>query len=304
MRSRRSQIELDKIMSNRIEISPQDERYIKLNIIGENNTVIVKKLASDSSGKLLVSIAGNNCSVIIDEGVHIGTSLEIIAGRIHPNFGMMGNTHIFIGKRTSFESVLLMAANANSSIEIGERCMFSYNINVYNTDMHPILRAEDKSIINKVGKLKIGDHVWVGYDATILKNTTIADDCIIGWGSVVSSKYGQPTSGSIIAGNPAKIVKTGVTWDSNGSKGYIQNADGESEICTRAKIIMDEPPSSYNFQYKKNGDVLFNFDKKGLQYRLWKYLSLKEDSFIKRDSLIKKLEYKIYKHLSKKHFGK
>ena len=276
------QIELDKIMSNRIEISPQDERYIKLNIIGENNTVIVKKLASDSSGKLLVSIAGNNCSVIIDEGVHIGTSLEIIAGRIHPNFGMVGNTHIFIGQRTSFESVLLMAANANSSIEIGERCMFSYNINVYNTDMHPILRAEDKSIINKVGKLKIGDHVWVGYDATILKNTTIADDSIIGWGSVVSSKYGRPTSGCVVAGNPAKIVKTGVTWDSNGSKGYIQNADGESEICTRAKIIMDEPPSSYNFQCQKNGNVIFDFGGRGFQYKLWKFLSLREDDFIKK----------------------
>ncbi len=287
-------------MTNRIEISPQDERYIKLNIVGENNTVIIKKLAAGLTGRLSVSIAGDNCSVIIDEDVYIGTSLEIIAGRIHPNFGKVENTHIFIGKQTSFESTFIMAANANSSIEIGERCMFSYHINVYNTDMHPILNAANKSVINKVGKLKIGNHVWVGYNATILKNTIVADDCIIGWGSVVSSKYGQPTAGSIIAGNPARIVKTDITWDSNGSKGYIQNANGESEICIRAKIIMDEPLCFQNFQYTKNGDVIFNFNKRGFRYKLWKYLRLREDEFIKKNSLIRKLKYKLYKHLSKK----
>ena len=178
--------------------------------------------------------------------------------------------------------------------------MFSYGITVYNTDSHPIIDAESGNIINKVKTLKIGDHVWVGANATILKNTTIADDCIIGWGSVVSSKYGQPTSGSIIAGNPAKIVKTGVTWDSNGSGGYIQNVNGESEICVRAKMIIDESPCFCDFQYKRNGNVIFDFGGRGFQYKLWKYLSLTEEDFIKKDSLIKRLKYKLYRHLSKK----
>ena len=91
-----------------------------------------------------------------------------------------------------------------------------------------------------------------------------------------------------------------MTWDSNGSKGYIQNTNGKAEICAWGKRLIEEPALFYAVQYKTNGDVIFNFDKKGLRYRLWKYLSLKEDSFMKKDSLIKKLEYKIYKYLSKK----
>lgn len=245
-------------MPNRIETSPEDKKHIK--IIGNDNIIIVKKLAYGSKGKLSVSIAGNNCFVIIDEGVYVGSRLDINAGIIHPNFGKVENTHIYIGKMTSFESAVLMAANANSSIEIGERCMFSYNINIYNTDMHPLFNSIDKKIINKVGKLKIGDHVWGGYNATVLKNTIIHDNCVIGWGSVVSSKYGNATSGCIIAGNPAKIVKTGITWDCNGSQGYIQNTDGKAEISERAKKLFNESSRFCDVKYGKNGKVVFRFN--------------------------------------------
>lgn len=246
-------------MPNRIEISPEDKKHIKISIIGDDNIVIVKKLVSGSKGKLSVSIAGNNCSVIIDEGVYIGSRLNINAGIIHPNFGKVENTHVYIGKKTSFESADLMAANANSSIEIGERCMFSYNVNIYNTDMHPLLNAVDKNIINKAGALKIGDHVWVGYNTTILKNTIISDNCVIGWGSIVSSKYGKALSGCVIAGNPAKIVKTDITWDSNGSQGYVQNTDGKAEMSERARALFKETPRFCDVKYGKNGKVIFRF---------------------------------------------
>ena len=72
--------------------------------------------------------------------------------------------------------------------------------------------------------MKIGNHVWVGARAVILKNTIIPDNCIVGFSSVVSSKTFIGEKGHCIAaGNPAKIIKRDISWDADGSKGYVQN---------------------------------------------------------------------------------
>ncbi len=127
-------------------------------------------------------------------------------------------------KNTSFEQAKIITFNSNSLIEIGENCMFSYGITLFHTDAHPILDYESKKIINKVRKMQIGNHCWVGAHASIMKNVIIPDDCIVGWGSVVGAsinKHIEPHCA--IAGNPAVVVKKGITWDSNGSNGYVQN---------------------------------------------------------------------------------
>lgn len=55
-----------------------------------------------------------------------------------------------------------------------------------------------------------------------MKNTSLAEDCIVGAFSVLSGKHG--TSHAVYAGNPAKLVKVNRTWDPNGKKyGYIDN---------------------------------------------------------------------------------
>lgn len=57
----------------------------------------------------------------------------------------------------------------------------------------------------KVGIVSIGNHVFIGYGATILCNTRIGDNVIIGAGSVVA---GDIPSGCVYAGNPARFIKT------------------------------------------------------------------------------------------------
>lgn len=56
---------------------------------------------------------------------------------------------------------------------------------------------------SKVGKVTIGNNVFVGAKSIILPNTTIGDDVVIGAGSVV---HGNIPSGVVIAGTPAKVL--------------------------------------------------------------------------------------------------
>ena len=53
------------------------------------------------------------------------------------------------------------------------------------------------------GKIKIGNNVLIGSKCTILPNTIIGDNCIIGAGSVVRGKF---PDNSVIVGNPAKVI--------------------------------------------------------------------------------------------------
>lgn len=209
---------------NDLQISKSDIHQIRLNIVGKNNVVKIGKLRS-CQGNIEIYISGDNNFIEFGKNCAVSTFLRIHIGQIHKNFGPVKNVHLSVGDHTGFESCTIQTFNSNSEMMIGSHCMISYDVNMYHTDGHPILDFNSGKIINKVEKLKIGSHVWIGRNATILKNTQIADDCIVGWGAVVAGKFQE--GNCILAGNPASVVKQGITWDADGSKGYVQN---EKEI--------------------------------------------------------------------------
>lgn len=53
----------------------------------------------------------------------------------------------------------------------------------------------------------IGKRCFIGAHAIIMPGVTIGDECIVGTGSVVTKSV---PSNTIVAGNPAKIIKTGI----------------------------------------------------------------------------------------------
>jgi acetyltransferase-like isoleucine patch superfamily enzyme len=53
------------------------------------------------------------------------------------------------------------------------------------------------------GKIEIGNNVHIGMNCTILPNTSIGNNCMIGASSVVRGKF---PDNSVIIGNPAKVL--------------------------------------------------------------------------------------------------
>lgn len=115
-----------------------------------------------------------------------------------------------IGKNTTMRSCCV-ALGDMSHVEIGKECMFG-ECDIRGTDSHCVIDVVTKQAINapKSG-LWIGNRVWCGEKSRILKNAFIADGCIVGACTVVSKKFTEPNCA--IAGNPAMVIRTGVTWD-------------------------------------------------------------------------------------------
>ena len=67
----------------------------------------------------------------------------------------------------------------------------------------PINENLIKTDARKDGNIIVKENVFIGLRVTILPNTTIESNCIIGAGSVVK---GLIPEGSVVVGNPAKIL--------------------------------------------------------------------------------------------------
>jgi acetyltransferase-like isoleucine patch superfamily enzyme len=97
---------------------------------------------------------------------------------------------------------------AGVSVIIGPGTMLGANVTIMDTDFHPLAMKNRRYKPMPEGKptdrVAIGANVFIGTNAIILKGTTIADDCVIGAGAVVR---GDIASGSVVAGNPATVVR-------------------------------------------------------------------------------------------------
>jgi len=123
---------------------------------------------------------------------------------------MQGDNHtVVIGSKTTIGGASFVCCGTSKTIiKIGKSCMLASEIDIRTCDGHTIY-CEDK-IINLSKNIIIHDNVWVTKNVTILKGTNILKGCIVGTGSVLTGKTFE--SKSIVAGNPAKIIKKDITW--------------------------------------------------------------------------------------------
>jgi acetyltransferase-like isoleucine patch superfamily enzyme len=92
-------------------------------------------------------------------------------------------------------------------IEIGEDVAISENVCIRDSDNHKIL--SNNNHFNTI-PVKIGNHVWIGMNVTILKGVTIGDGAIIAAGSVVNKDI---PAKCLAGGNPAKVIRENVVWE-------------------------------------------------------------------------------------------
>lgn len=91
-------------------------------------------------------------------------------------------------------------------IEIGDNTTISTGVSFVTHDNCAKLLFPGKS--DFFGKIVIGNNCFIGEKATLLYGVTLADNIIVGAGSVVTKSFSQERI--IIGGNPARIIGT---WD-------------------------------------------------------------------------------------------
>jgi acetyltransferase-like isoleucine patch superfamily enzyme len=109
---------------------------------------------------------------------------------------------IRIGNNNYFNRNLMI--DACGLVEIGDRNMFGPDVCIADSNHRFGEGAAPHTLPMEIGRVKIGNHCWIGAKAIILMNVELADGCVVGAGAVVTKSF---PSGSVIAGVPAKLIR-------------------------------------------------------------------------------------------------
>ncbi len=116
----------------------------------------------------------NSIEYLRSRGVQIGDNVNLINTVIDFSHGFL----VTIGNRVTLTGVKILTHDASTQIPFG---------------------------LTKVGKVTIGNEVFVGHGTIILPNVHIGNRVVVGAGSVVTKDI---PDNSIAAGNPARVIGT------------------------------------------------------------------------------------------------
>lgn len=162
--------------------------------------------------RLYVNLFTNTLNASFHEPTYIhidkGGKLEILGTVFMTN----GCRVSVFGQLTIGDGTYLNARTSiicTDSVTIGAHCAISWDVSLLDTDVHQ-MHSSGLDEAKKVTKpITIGDHVWIGAHATILKGVTIGSNAIVAANSVVTSDV-EPNT--LVGGTPARVLKANISW--------------------------------------------------------------------------------------------
>ena len=142
--------------------------------------------------------------LFISRGVYLRSrSRGYHAGMPFPTsiFADVKGAVIRIGERSRLNGVYI---HAKKKVEIGKNCVIASGVNILDSNGHKLYSVDRTIGKDKPSSVLIGDNVWIGINAVILKGTEIGSNSVIAAGSVVK---GNIPSNSLVVGNPGIVVK-------------------------------------------------------------------------------------------------
>lgn len=155
-----------------------------------------KKIHTDGLcfiGKKVKIEIGPLAHVYLDRWSWVGNGTKL---RAHGGFIRIGSKSV-LGEEITFSTY--------EEISIGRECIIADRVMFIDFD-HVI--ADPEQAIRKQGlyskPVRVGNNVWIGYGASILRGVTIGDGAVIGTYAVVTKDV---PANAIVGGVPAKILR-------------------------------------------------------------------------------------------------
>lgn len=238
------------------------EEIKDFNQTAKDNKIIVDSTKSTLDSNSVIKFNGKNNILVIEDGVKLvnsrisfgGDNAVVYLSRnkyiYYLDINAYSNTCVFIGKDNFFNGRLSLIASERKNIIIGDNGLISFGIFVRTADPHLIYSCETKQRINKSKSVLIGDHVWLGQGALILKGTKIGSGSILGGGAVISNK--SVFSNASAVGNPAKIVAKNIFFSKESVHNFNKKQTEEFSVMQSDEWIYSYDNSQKSFSETDN----------------------------------------------------
>ena len=131
---------------------------------------------------------------------------RLIGKQVDRSFRMFPPFYTDFGKNITIGKDVFINSGCHfqdqGGIEIGDGALIGHNV-VLATINHDLNPKEKRK--NHYAPIKIGAHVWIGSNATILPGVTIGDYAVVAAGAVVTRDVSAMT---VVGGVPARVLKT------------------------------------------------------------------------------------------------
>lgn len=98
-------------------------------------------------------------------------------------------------------------------MSIGEDCTISWGCLLMDTDFHPIFDNVTNVVINGASPLILGQHVWIGCRAVVLKGVSIPANTIVAADSLISHSHNEENCVIGGRGNSVQVLRRNVRWE-------------------------------------------------------------------------------------------
>lgn len=226
-------------------------------IIGEIPELINSKIVFRGKGNVVIcekSVRIENSTITFNGN----GSIVYLCQSVH-NYRLSASLHhdmvLYIGKNNYFNGPLNIVLSEQKHCFIGNDCIFSFGIWIRNADPHLVYSSKTGQRINLSKSVFIGDHVWIGQSALLLKGTRIDSGSIIGAASIVAGK--KVPHNESWAGNPCRKITDSVFW--NGACVHMwreKDTQCSMDYCQYVKQ-RNVSPEEFRFAYEPDKSISF-----------------------------------------------
>lgn len=209
----------------------QDLRVPKLRVVlkGSKNLCV---FGPNVRAEGAVELRHNQCKVVVSGGRY--------TRRVRLNLTLQASgQRVFVGQDTSAGGLACSMRGAGAALIIGDDCMLSWHVWFRPSDMHAIVDLESGRMINRAQDIIVEPHVWIGQEALIMKGALIGAGSVVGARSIVLG--GSHPRMSVLAGMPARVVRSGVSWTREHDGVESVMANRVREITARYPVAPEQP---------------------------------------------------------------
>ena len=218
----------------------QRPEAMRVNFHGGRGNVAIFGTGSIMHGA--IGMATNGATVIFGEQTGVGS-----AGNANV-YGLGDGGLFFFGATSTANQAAFFLQGDQSRLIVGDDCMFAHAITVRTGDDHSMIDLQTGRFLNPPQSITIEPHVWVCPEVHVLKGS------VIGFGSTIALKaivQAAIPRFSLAAGQPARVVRRGVTWDRPSSPRanwhhHMSNWAATILVHPALAVVTDEAASSGN----------------------------------------------------------
>lgn len=119
------------------------------------------------------------------------------------------NLKVKIGDNCTVNGLFITCRDQD--ILIGNDCLISSDVKIRSSDSHKIFDLDSNILINKpLTPVIIEDHVWIGQDVFIGKNSLISEGSIVAARTTVTKVINEK---NCVIAEYSKIIKRNIRWE-------------------------------------------------------------------------------------------